>query len=419
MKNYLTHVWAILIFSFSQAQNHSVEIQQFFENQNSPFTSALDESYLIDSIIWTRPYGEKFYHLSPAVPNVLVYESQIHNEAEMSAFGLEGAKFQFAEVEVNDDVRLRLRDFHINVPDYAGYKVIVYLPNYQLNQLVAEGVSLLFLNNYGTNEPINFSPSQSYEKATIWSEGFETALGYIPGTRWEVAIDAGVTNCGWSGRSCLKKSGNWSAYCAGSCSLCDGYSNNMSAQFFNKSNVNTSGYVQMGFNYWINLDLYNIGSNDEFKRYEKLGNSSWTLKASYNSSSSIDGSGWRELSTVYSGISFPSWASSFYFYSNSIGTSEGVYLDDLRLTGTLPMDVENENLEFDLQIFPNPSDGQISIFHEYLEGVTLSTVEGKEVGSIQANQGQVNADFQLSPGIYFAHCRLSNHQIVTRKMVIH
>jgi hypothetical protein len=83
------------------------------------------------------------------------------------------------------------------------------------------------------------------------------------------------------------------------------------------------------------------------------------------------------------------------------------------------MNVENEDLSFDVQVFPNPSDGQISFFHQSLVEVSLSTIDGKEVANILANQGHIYVDQHLTPGVYFAHCRLANNQTVTRKVVIH
>jgi len=416
MKKSLFLFVLFLVVGIGNSQSVPSEVQQLFSNQNSTQQSATDESFLIDDVVWSRPFGEKLYHLTPQVPNVSEYESQIRAEAEKDALGKNGAKFYFAEIVLNAALRIRLREFYINVPDYINQKVVVYLPLYQLNQLSVEGNTLSFLQEYGTTEPSTALNSDKDQKAIIWSDGFETNT--IPGGVWEVAIGSGATNCGWADRSCYKRSGSWSAFCSGTCSSCQGYQNNMSAEFYTKNAIFTNGYNGMVFYYWIYLDLYNIGSNDEFRRYEKLGAGNWTLKATYISSNSIDGAGWKELSSAYSGIYFPNWSTSFYFYSNSIGTSAGVYLDDLRLTGNFnsnlnPIDVKNT-----LLVYPNPSNGQFEIHHELLEEFELLSSDGKLISTEKADQGIITYKGNLDLGVYFVRGKLSNGEIVTQKVMI-
>lgn len=399
------------------AQGVPAEVQELFLNQNSPQQLATDESFLIDDVVWSRPFGEKLYHLTPSVPNVSEYETQIHAEADVDGLETNGAKFYFAELTLNAALRIRLRDFYINVPDYIGQKVIVYLPLYQLNKLSQEGAHLSFLQEYGTAHPSAAINSDKDQKALIWSDGFE--VNTIPGSNWNVEIGSGATNCGWADRSCYKRSGSWSAFCSGTCSSCEGYQNNMSAEFYTKNPIFTNGYYGMVFYYWIYLDLYNIGSNDEFRRYEKLGAGNWTLKATYISSNSIDGAGWKELSSAYSGIYFPNWSTSFYFYSNSIGISAGVYLDDLRLTGNSNSNLEQVNTANALMVYPNPSNGQFEIQHELLDEFELLSSDGKLIFAEKADQGHKSFNGNLDQGVYFVRGKLSNGDILTQKVVIH
>jgi hypothetical protein len=88
----------IVLFGLSatQAQSIPAEVYDLIQNQNSIQTAASDESFLIDGVVWSRPYGEKLYHLTPSVPNVLEYESKIRAEAELSDAGPNAAKFHFA-----------------------------------------------------------------------------------------------------------------------------------------------------------------------------------------------------------------------------------------------------------------------------------------------------------------------------------
>jgi hypothetical protein len=398
------------------AQSIPAEVQELFLNQNSPQQLATDESFLIDDVVWSRPFGEKLYHLTPSVPNVSEYETQIHAEADVDGLETNGAKFYFAELTLNAALRIRLRDFYINVPDYIGQKVIVYLPLYQLNKLSQEGAHLSFLQEYGTAQPSATINSDKDQKALIWSDGFEATA--IPGSNWNVGIGSGATNCGWKDINCAAYSGSWGAFCSGTCSTCQGHENNMNAGFSNKNYISTSGFYGITFYYLINLNLYSIGSNDEFKRYEDLGTGSWTLKATYNSSSSIDGDGWYELSASYSG-SFSNWATLFSFYSNSVGTSDGVYLDDLRLTGNSNSNLEQVNTANALMVYPNPSNGQFEIQHELLDEFELLSSDGKLIVAEKADQGHKSFKGNLDQGVYFVRGKLSNGDILTQKVVIH
>jgi hypothetical protein len=398
------------------AQSIPAEVQELFLNQNSPQQLATDESFLIDDVVWSRPFGEKLYHLTPSVPNVSEYETQIHAEADVDGLETNGAKFYFAELTLNAALRIRLRDFYINVPDYIGQKVIVYLPLYQLNKLSQEGAHLSFLQEYGTAQPSATINSDKDQKALIWSDGFEATA--IPGSNWNVGIGSGATNCGWKDINCAAYSGSWGAFCSGTCSTCQGHENNMNAGFSNKNYISTSGFYGITFYYLINLNLYSIGSNDEFKRYEDLGTGSWTLKATYNSSSSIDGDGWYELSASYSGT-FSNWATLFNFYSNSVGTSDGVYLDDLRLTGNSNSNLEQVNTANALMVYPNPSNGQFEIQHELLDEFELLSSDGKLIVAEKAVQGHKSFKGNLDQGVYFVRGKLSNGDILTQKVVIH
>jgi hypothetical protein len=398
------------------AQSIPAEVQELFLNQNSPQQLATDESFLIDDVVWSRPFGEKLYHLTPSVPNVSEYETQIHAEADVDGLETNGAKFHFAELTLNAALRIRLRDFYINVPDYIGQKVIVYLPLYQLNKLSQEGAHLSFLQEYGTAQPSAAINSDKDQKALIWSDGFEATA--IPGSNWNVGIGSGATNCGWKDRACAAYSGSFGAFCSGTCSTCQGYENNMNASFSNKNYISTSGFYGITFYYLINLNLYSIGSNDEFRRYEDLGTGSWTLKATYNSSSSIDGDGWYELSASYSGT-FSNWATLFNFYSNSVGTSDGVYLDDLRLTGNSNSNLEQVNTANALMVYPNPSNGQFEIQHELLDEFELLSSDGKLIVAEKAVQGHKSFKGNLDQGVYFVRGKLSNGDILTQKVVIH
>lgn len=65
-----------------------------------------------------------------------------------------------------------------------------------------------------------------------------------------------------------------------------------------------SGYEDIFFNYSIDLDLNNSGTNDEFLRFEDLGSGTWSLAFTATSANNLDGQLWQNSSVSYTGQAF-------------------------------------------------------------------------------------------------------------------
>jgi hypothetical protein len=386
-------------------QSQTDEIQKFYNNQTSPFLSATSEVLLIENIPLERLYGEKEYVICPTIENVDLYNSRIHSKDD-TVTGENKSFFQFIEVEVNPTSRNLLDTKGIQIPSFIHDKILVYLPKIDIEDLEKAAIHYTLRSDYGVKESSSSVMDEKEEKSLIYSEGFETHS--LPSSEFNTSI--GTLNCGWKDVSCANYGGSWSAWCAGNgagCNtLCSSYGNNMGASFSNKYYVNISSYIDLWFKFYIYLDLYDIGSNDELSRYYDLGSGSWTLSASsYTSSSSLDEAGWTQQTFFYSG-SHSNFAYKFYFYSNSVGTSTGVYIDDIEITGTYNNTSGlDEHQISEVKIFPNPTHDFITLSVEkQLLGQPYSIFDnvGRIVSIGKLNSTQSTVDLtSFENGIYF------------------
>lgn len=395
---------------------------EFLDNQISPLSNANTEVFVIDNKTWSRPYGETNYCLTPTMNNVQQYENRIASQND-KVQNIYKSNFHFVNVEVTEVSIKSLSQVNIIVPHYVENQVISYLPQIDIEYLISNQVNVEVLPNYGSKS----KPStKDYEtvgggaKALIWSEGFESNV--VPGTNYN-AVN-GAVNCGWGDVNCYSHGGDWSVWCAGAgpaCNACGSdYVNDMDAAFSNATFVDVSGYNDVFFYYWIYLDLNNSGSNDEFRRYDNLG-TGFTLQFTATSASAWDEQDWQQGSVSYVGQSFTQYAFAFNFVSNWTGTSFGVYLDDLQITGTSTASVqelEQQNSLF--KIYPNPSNGMFSLIVEQdIEDIEITDLSGKIIKSISnITQSQMEIDLSSqSAGVYFIKA-VSDNGVATKKIIL-
>jgi len=404
--------------------------KQFIENQNIAFQKANSETFLLDNISWTRPFGEKNYCLTPTMNNVKEYEKRIaaKNNKELNIFK---SNFSFVKVDITESSIKLLSQVNIVVPEYVINKVICYLPQIDIDFLILNQVNIEILQDYGTE--IKPQTKGQDRATTIWSEGFENSQ--VPSSNYNA--NNGSVNCGWGDVSCYQHSGNWSVWCAGNgpaCNVCtDGnqdYVNDMSTSFYKSSYINTSGYSDIGFNFWRDLDLNNSGTNDLLKRYYNLGNGTWVLATTSTSASADDAALWKYYSVNYTGQSFTQYAFKFTFTSNWTGTSFGVYLDDIELTGTANgnsgVGIEGISINDNLKIYPNPTNGNFTLDIESLKSETIEinilNMAGELVfkDKVQISEGknQKNIDSKyFSKGVYLVKIKTSKG-VINKKLII-
>tara|TARA_B100000508_G_C11465630_1_gene282064 strand:- start:11353 stop:12663 length:1311 start_codon:yes stop_codon:yes gene_type:complete len=394
--------------------------KEFIKNQEKPFLKANSESFKLNEIIWSRPFGEERYCLTPDINNIDNYLNRI-NSGNNKGFG-------FIEVELNKSSIELLKKININVPDYAINSIICYLPSIDIEFLNKNGINYTELFEYGNNMSSysNSGNKNNTPKALIWSEGFESNA--VPGNNYN-AVN-GATNCGWKDVSCYSNGGDWSVWCAGNGAACNNcledYVNDMETNFAPTNYLNVSGFNDIFFNYSIDLDLNNSGTNDEFLRFEDLGSGTWSLAFSANSGNSIDGQLWQNLSVNYTGQSFNNYAFNFGFTSNFTGTSYGVYLDDLQLTGNSTANLNEIEVNQQFEIYPNPSNGVFNLEINknnnnpiYLSVLNLSCqlVYSEKFELINNNHIKTIDLNELEKGVYSIQLK-SEDGIINKKLVI-
>ena len=308
------------------------DYEKFLENQKTPFSKADGEVFVLDGAVWERKYGEKDYILVPMIQDISEYKSRIRR-LDDPQHGIIKSKHYIINVEVTAASKTLLKSMNINIPDHIQNTVNVYLPEIDIDELGQIGITFNYLKNYGESKSkINKSGTNAkIQKTVIWNEGFESSF---PGSTYTVVSDTSV-DCTWDDVSCVSHFGSWSVWCADfglNCnSSCTSYLNNMSADFEKFTSININCYTDVYFKFWSYFNLSSI--NDVVERYYNLG-SGWVLSSTqYNGSHAWNNTGWNQASFLYSGNN-PSFNFRFDFTSNFSGTSDGVYLDDLELSGT-------------------------------------------------------------------------------------
>lgn len=402
MKKVYIILGVLLMSSAIFAQtSQSVEMKQFLDNQKKTFLNANTEVFLLDGTCWTRAYGEKEYCLTPTMQDINEYEARIHQK-DNKENGVCKSKFHFLKVEINDKNKKLLSTMNIFVPEYVQNNVNVYLPEIDIDKLIDANVNFTYLNDYGKQAFSKPKNEEKGAKSIIWSDGFET--NSVPGSNY--FANNGTTNCGWGDVNCYQHSGTWSVWCASNgaaCNACLGnYVNNMDADFGISNHIDVSSYHDISFTYWIDLDLNNSGTNDEFRRYDDLTGGGYTLEFTATSASPWDGQLWQQVSVDYTGQSFNYYAFAFAFSSNWTGTSYGVYLDDLELTGTPSVGIEDIDISNQVNIYPSPTSGIFSIEAENIEKIEITNIMGQLIKQIKVNSNKNTIDLSSQPnGIYF------------------
>lgn len=400
--------------------------EEFLQNQNQPFLNANSEAFVLDNSIWYRPFGETRYCLTPKINNIQNYENRINSE-NSAINNTNKSNFQFVDIEIINSTIELLKQVNIEIPKYVKSSVICYLPEIDIEFLIENGIKINELKDYGSqmNSFSKEGNSNNMSKALIWNEGFES--NSVPGSVYNA--NNGSVNCGWSDVSCYSHGGSWSTWCAGNGAACNNcgsnYVNDMETYFATTNYISVSGYEDIFFNYWIDLDLNNSGTNDELRRYEDLGSGTWSLAFTATSANQWDGQLWQNGSISYTGQSFNQYAFSFGFVSNFTGTSYGVYLDDLQLTGTSTADIDESELNNSVKIYPNPSNGVFELEFDSSIGsniqVSVSNMSGQivysnQIESINTNNKSIDLR-DLTSGIYSINIISDNHS-VNKKLVI-
>lgn len=168
---------------------------------------------------------------------------------------------------------------------------------------------------------------------TLYSESFESTV--VPGTQW-YAGDSNATNGldYWGDQSSASgarvQAGSWSMYCADNSDVVGQvYDNYMNAYAQKVNPILISGYTQVTLSFWI---WYNTETTWDYVSFQYWNGSSWVEAVPSGRSTGSSG-GWVQKSFSFTGTNL---YIRFVFYSDGSVTNEGVYIDDILVTGSNP-----------------------------------------------------------------------------------
>lgn len=387
----------LLISAFAIGQVNQSELQQFVKNQETPFTSADGETFVINGTSWERAFGEKEYILTPMMEDINEYNTRI-KQLDNYSNGIVKSNFHFIKVNITSTSKSALKTMGIDVPNYIQNEVNVYLPEIDIDKLIQDNIVFSYLSNYGNTKVKSVVNKKA--TVTLFSDDFETNP-----IATQFTVQNGSVNCGWKDVSCNDHNGSWSVWCAADGAACNAacadYVSSMDAQFWSSNFINTTGYSDVTINFWMSFDMNNTGTNDELKRYYDTG-TGWLLSSfSYNSSHADDGLGWRYKSFVLSGA-VTQYGFLFQFVSNSIGNSGGVFIDEIEVTGNNSVGINELNISNSIDVYPNPSNGIFTIEGDKINSLKITNISGQIVLEREVANNKIEIDLSSQPnGVYF------------------
>ncbi len=206
----------------------------------------------------------------------------------------------------------------------------------------------------------NFTISSGGTTVTLLSEGFESNA--VPGTYW-LAADQNSTSGSdyWGDKSSSSSarvhSGTWSAWCADNGRTGTTYDNNMNSYMEYKNGLNITGYSNVQISFWIWYKTYDSYDYCSFQYYNGTSWVEFTNGRWYGT-----GTTWAQKTFSVPAAAGTTFKFRWVFYSNSSSTSEGVYIDDILVTGVSGARMEfTKDMDSDLpkdftleQNYPNP-----------------------------------------------------------------
>ena len=265
MKRIYTLVALFSICTIATAQVNQYELQQFIKNQETPFTDADGETFVLDGTSWERAFGETEYVLTPLMDDINEYNTRI-KQLDDYANGVDKSNFHFIKVNITSVSKSILKTMGINIPNYVQNEVNVYLPEIDIDRLSQQQVIFSYMNNYGTTKVKIVSAVNKKATVTLFSDDFETNA-----IATQFTVQNGSVNCGWKDISCNDHNGSWSVWCAADGAACNAncadYVSSMDAQFWSSSFINTTGFSDITINFWMSSDMNNTGTNDELTRF--------------------------------------------------------------------------------------------------------------------------------------------------------
>lgn len=308
-----------------QELNQEPILQEFIDNQKKPLTDSNEEAFLLFGKIWQRLYGEKEYFLAPEINDIKKYYQRIKQKDDKENNILK-SKYHFIYINLTNYSKNELLKLGIEVPDFIKDKVLVRLPEIDINNLSTKGIPVQFNNSYGDKGYTDLGEPKNTD-ATLWSDDFDS----FPGSFYSVGDDNGTNGYDyWDDDDCdyYSSSPNRSIWCAdiGGEPKCTNYDDYMDAYVYPTNGHNVDGYTNVKHYF---ARKYETEENyDYMRRLYSSNGSTWTEATSYTGSAD-----WGYFSASLSGT-WTTYYWQFRFQSdNSVNNYYGACLDYMKLTG--------------------------------------------------------------------------------------
>lgn len=409
-------VLSVLLLSVcisAQSQFVSNEMNELAAASRNPLLNSHAEVILVGDIPWERLYGEREFVITPAMKDLTEYNNGLKKmSSEMGGENL--MRFGFYNIELNEEAKSSLFQLGIRVPSYYELPIIkVMLPKCHALTLSQLGFKVQEDLDYGQEEFVS-SEETSLAEVTFYSQGFEQSNYPL------TVSNTGSANCGWGRENCGYFTGNWSIWCSntgGGCESCvDGdYVNDVTSIIQSNTWIDVSNYTNRAMSYAIWSDLNDADLVDYVALVYALNNATdWTVLSTlvYYSNSVIDEIGWSEMELQFSTPNINTYTYGFFFYSDWSFRSYGVYLDDIKIRGTLLADVENKTY-LSGSIFPNPANDIIQVSSHWTpSNIDIYDINGRQVMNVQ-NSKVLNVSF-LNPGVYVVKMKVGDDVVTDR-----
>ncbi|MDP8209783.1 MAG: dockerin type I domain-containing protein [Candidatus Electryonea clarkiae] len=303
--------------------------------QETPYLSHNAECVSFDGLIWTRNYGMKEYFISPSIPDVTAYMSDLKSDGS-------SGHHQLIRVDLNPASRTALSEYSVRIPEnYPFDHINVMLPLIYANQLNIPWESLPY---DATAKPENSRPEN---RQVIYEQDFEEDLSneYEIGGAEQPHIL--LRNVSWGILDCASYEGDQCLWCAADLydngwyteppDPCTSYVNWMWTYFMRAVTIDVTVAEELVFEWYSAYSVDPAGDGDWCRLWViDYNTTEWMMVNEYTGTQP-----WIDFQFELE--DFSNFAYYFEFESDDMEFLAGVYLDNISIYNMIPNLTVGEN----------------------------------------------------------------------------